>query len=113
MVSLQGAAVDHVVDSAWGTDNDVDALLELRDGVADGSTTDSGEALDVHVITEGDQDLVDLLGELTGRSEDEGLDLLEVDVDLLEDGDGAVLTNADALARRSSQASGEEVALTM
>lgn len=92
MVGLQGTSVDHVVDSAWGTDDDVDTLLELGDGIADGGTTDGGEALDVHVVTEGDEDLVDLLGELTGRSKDESLNLLEVDVNLLENGDGAAMT---------------------
>jgi hypothetical protein len=90
VVGLQCSAVDHVKDTAGSSDDDVDTLLELGDGIADGSTADGGEALDVHVVAESDEDLVDLLSQLAGRGEDESLDLLQVDVDRLEDRDGAV-----------------------
>jgi len=45
-------------------------------------------ALNVHKVTEGEDDLLDLLGELTGGGEDEGLALAERGVDALEDRDG-------------------------
>jgi hypothetical protein len=45
-------------------------------------------ALDVHEVADGDNDLLDLLGKLTGGSKDERLALLDVGVDLLEDRDG-------------------------
>jgi hypothetical protein len=45
-------------------------------------------ALDVHKVTDGDDNLLDLLGQLTGGGEDEGLALLQVGVDLLQDRDG-------------------------
>jgi hypothetical protein len=45
-------------------------------------------ALNVHEVTDGDNDLLDLLGQLTGWGKDEGLALLDVGVKLLEDGDG-------------------------
>ena len=45
-------------------------------------------ALDVHEVTNGDNDLLDLLGKLTGGSQDEGLALLDSGVDLLENRDG-------------------------
>jgi len=43
-------------------------------------------ALDVHEVTDGNNDLLDLLGQLTGGSKDQSLALLEAGVDLLEDG---------------------------
>jgi hypothetical protein len=45
-------------------------------------------ALNVHEITDSHNDLLDLLGQLTGGGEDQGLALLDVGVKLLEDGDG-------------------------
>jgi hypothetical protein len=45
-------------------------------------------AVDVHEVTDGDDDLLDLLSQLTGGSDDQSLAGLEVGVDLLEGGDG-------------------------
>jgi hypothetical protein len=44
--------------------------------------------LKVHVIAEGDDDLLDLLGKLAGGCEDEGLTLAELRVELRERADG-------------------------
>ena len=66
VVEAHVALVDHVVNAAGGTDDEVLALLELLDVLADGSTTDAGVDLDLHVITEGEGDLLDLKGKLTG-----------------------------------------------
>ena len=45
-------------------------------------------AFDIHEVADGDNDLLDLLSELTGRCKDQSLACFEVLVDLLEDGDG-------------------------
>jgi hypothetical protein len=45
-------------------------------------------ALDVHEVADGDNDLLNLLRQLTGGGQDEGLALLDVRVDLLQDRDG-------------------------
>jgi hypothetical protein len=45
-------------------------------------------ALDIHEIANGDNDLLDLLGQFTGRSQDQSLALLDIWVQLLKDGNG-------------------------
>jgi hypothetical protein len=45
-------------------------------------------ARDVHEVTDGDDDLLDLLGQLAGGGEDKSLAGLDRGVDLLEGGDG-------------------------
>jgi hypothetical protein len=87
-VGLEDATLDHVVDTAGGSDNDLGAVLEGLHVVANAGTTDTGVALDVHEVTDGDNDLLDLLGKLAGGGEDEGLAGLDVGVKLLEDRDG-------------------------
>lgn len=87
-IGLQETTLDHVVDTTGSTDNDLRAVLESLHVVANAGTTNAGVALDAHEVTDSDDDLLDLLGQLTGRGENEGLALLEVGVDLLEDGDG-------------------------
>ena len=57
---------NHVQDTTGGTDDEVLAILELLDVLTDGSTTNAGMDLDLHVITEGEGDLLDLKGKLTG-----------------------------------------------
>lgn len=89
LVGLQGTTLDHVVDTAGGTDNNLRTLTESVHVLTDTGTTDTGMAGDVlHEVTDGDDDLLDLLGQLTGRSDNQGLASLEVGVDLLEGGDG-------------------------
>ena len=76
------------MDTAGGTDNDLGTLLEGLHVVADVGATDAGVALNLHEVTDGDNDLLDLLSKLTGGSEDQGLAGLDAGVDLLEDRDG-------------------------
>lgn len=87
-VGLEDAALDHVVDTAGGTDNDLRAVLEGLHVVANAGATNAGVALDLHEVTNGDNDLLDLLSKLAGGGEDESLAGLDVGVDLLEDRDG-------------------------
>ncbi len=87
-VGLEEATLDHVVDTAGGADNDLGAILESLHVVTDAGAANAGVALDVHEVADGDDDLLDLLGKLTGGGEDERLALLEGGVDLLEHRDG-------------------------
>lgn len=82
VVGLEGTTVDHVKDTTWGTNNDVGAVVELGHVLSDGGTTNTGVAVDVQVVSEGNDDLLDLLSELTGGGEDESLGLLDRGVDL-------------------------------
>lgn len=88
VVSSEGASVDHVVDSSWGTDDDLAAVLELGHVLSDVGTSNAGVAVDLHVVAQRNDDLLDLLGEFTSGGEDEGLDVLVGWVDALKNGNG-------------------------
>lgn len=88
VVGAEDTTLDHVLDTAGGTDNDLGTLTESGHVLTDIGTTDTGVALKGHEVTNGDNDLLDLLGQLTGGSEDQGLASLQVGVDLLESRDG-------------------------
>jgi hypothetical protein len=87
-IGLEEATLDHVVNTAGGTDDDLGTVLEGLHVITNRGTTDAGVALNVHEIANGDNDLLDLLGQLTSGSKDEGLALLDGRVDLLKGGDG-------------------------
>lgn len=87
-VGLEETTLDHVVDTAGGTDNDLGAVLEGLHVLTDAGTTNTGVALNVHEVANSDNDLLDLLGQLTGGGKDQSLALLDGGVDLLENGDG-------------------------
>ena len=55
---------------------------------ADAGAADASVALNVHEVADGDNDLLNLLSQLTSRGQDQGLALLNGVVDLLEDRDG-------------------------
>jgi hypothetical protein len=88
VVGTEDTTLDHVLDTAGGTDNDLGTLTESGHVLTDVGTTDTGVALKGHEVTNGDNDLLDLLGQLTGGSEDQSLASLQVGVDLLERRDG-------------------------
>jgi hypothetical protein len=88
VVGLQDTTLDHVVDTSGSANNDLGTVLEGLHVVTDAGTTNAGVAGNVHEVTDGDNDLLDLLGQLTGGGEDERLAGLDVGVDLLEGGDG-------------------------
>ena len=77
MVGLERSSVDHVRDTTRGTDDDVNTFLELGHVLTDVGAADTGMAFDVHVIAEGDDDLLDLLSKLAGGGEDKSLGGLE------------------------------------
>ncbi len=76
------------MDTARSTDNDLRALLESLHVIANAGTTDTCVALDVHEVANSDDNLLDLLSQFTGGGEDQGLALLDVGVELLENRDG-------------------------
>ena len=55
----------------------MDSCLEGTDIITDSSSSYTGMDLKIHVVTKGNDDFLDLLGELAGWSEDEGLALTE------------------------------------
>jgi hypothetical protein len=88
LVGLEETTLDHVLDTTRGSNNDLDTILESLHVITDRGTANTGVALDVHEVTDGNNDLLDLLSKLTGGSKDKSLALLDVGVDLLENGDG-------------------------
>jgi len=114
LVGTEDLAAQHVIDSAGGSDNDVNSGLQLGNVISDASSTNAGVAAGVKVVTEGDDDLrslklifdlkktftfeekkkseevhlLDLLSQLTGWGKDESLGLQKSKVELLEDTNG-------------------------
>jgi hypothetical protein len=88
VVGLENTTLDHVLDTAGRADDDLGAVLEGLHVVTDAGAANAGMAGNVHEVTDGDDDLLDLLGQLAGGGEDERLAGLDVGVDLLEGGDG-------------------------
>lgn len=87
-IGLQESSLDHVVNTTWGTNNDLRTILESLHVITNAGSTDTCVALNVHEVTNGDDDLLDLLSQLTGWCKDQSLALLNVGVKLLEDRDG-------------------------
>ena len=73
VVALEETLLHHVVDSAGGSDNDMDSLLEDLDLIANDGTTDASVDLDANELTDLLNDESDLLSELSGGGHNEGL----------------------------------------
>lgn len=84
VVGLEGTTVDHVKDTTGGTDNNLGTVTEDLHVIADVGASDTGVASDLHEVTEGDDNLLDLLGQLAGGGEDQGLALGVGEIQLLE-----------------------------
>jgi hypothetical protein len=83
-VGLENATLDHVVNTTWSTDDNLRAILKSLHVLTDIGTTDAGMALNVHEVTNGDNDLLNLLRKFSGGGEDQSLASLELGIDLLE-----------------------------
>lgn len=86
-VGLEVSSLNHVLNASRSADDDLRAIGKSLLVIADRSASDTGVTLDVHEVTDGDDDLLDLLRQLTSRGQDQGLALLDVWVDLLQDRD--------------------------
>ena len=87
-VGPEHTALNHVLHAAGRADDHLWAILERLHIVSYTCTTDTGMALDAHEVADSHDDLLDLLCQFAGGSEDQGLACLDVGVDLLEGGDG-------------------------
>jgi hypothetical protein len=76
------------MNTARGSDNDLRTIGESLLIIANAGSSDTGVTFNIHEIADGDDNLLDLLRQLTGRGEDQSLALLDIGIDLLEDRDG-------------------------
>ena len=88
VIGAKCSSVDHIEYPARSSNNDVNTGLERGHVLTDICASDTGMALDTHVIPECNDHFLDLLGELPSRSEDERLCALDGQIELLENGDG-------------------------
>lgn len=101
VLGLKEASLHHVVDTAGGTDDDMGATaLELLNIILNDGTTNAGLDLDVHVLTDGVNDVSNLHGKLTGWGHNKSLAMVRhaafwVSVNALEhtNGEGTSLTS--------------------
>ncbi len=84
-VGLQESALDHVLDTTWGANNNLGTFLKSLHVITDARTANAGMALNVHEVANSNNNLLDLLSQFTSGSEDQSLALLDVGVKLLED----------------------------
>jgi hypothetical protein len=56
----ESAPVDHVEDTSGCSDDDLAALVQLVDVLADVGASDAGVALSIHVVAQGNHHLLDL-----------------------------------------------------
>lgn len=76
------------MDTARCSNNDLGTVLQGLHVVTDTGATNASMAFNAHEIANSNDDLLDLLSQLTSGGQNEGLALLEGRVDLLKNGDG-------------------------
>ena len=96
VVGLEEASSHHVVDTAWGADNDVLALSEDADVLLDNGSTDASVDLGAQVLTDRVHDESDLHRKLTRGRDDQSLSLVAGRVDALQttDSEGTSLSSS-------------------
>lgn len=86
--SAEDLSEEHILDTSWGSDDDVATLLELGDIVTNAGSSNARVASHSEVLSQRGDDLLDLLGKLAGWGQDEGLGLVDGEIDLLQHSDG-------------------------
>lgn len=73
MVSLQESLFHHIQDSSWGTDYNVNSLFKNSNFISNDGTSDASVHLDSDELTDSLDDVSNLLGELSGWCDNQGL----------------------------------------
>ena len=94
LVGLEVSSLDHVRNSTWSTNNNLDTGSEGFNVVRHRSTTNGSMHSNVQVQTNVGDDVLDLQSQFSGWSQDQGLGGLLVDVNVLQsrNGEGGSLT---------------------
>ena len=87
-VGLENTTLDHILHTARSTDNDLRPCLKSLHIVPNAGTSNTSMTVDRHEVADGNNDLLDLLSELTSWRKNQSLASLDIGVQLLQDGDG-------------------------
>jgi len=96
VVCFENAALHHIMDTAGGSDNNMNTAFHLLDILFNRGTTDAGVDLTSHVLTNGLYDEGNLHRKLSGWSNNKSLDVLRCAIDCLQCGNckGTCLTSS-------------------
>lgn len=102
LVGSEHTAVNHVVNTAWSTHNNLSTALESVVVGSGGSTSDTSVHSDVQVHTEGHHNLLDLQRQLSGWSKNKSLGCSQLWVNSLQsrNGKGGGLTGTRLRLRK-------------
>lgn len=84
MVSLQEALFHHIENSSWGSYDDVNSLLEGSYFISDDGSAYASVNLNLNEFSNCLNDVMNLLSELSGRSNDQGLSVSRSGINALE-----------------------------
>lgn len=87
-ICLENAALDHVLDTARGANDNLRPVLESLHIIPDTGASNARMAFDIHEIADSDNNFLNLLRQLAGGSKDQCLTGFDIGVKLLQDGDG-------------------------
>lgn len=76
------------MDTSRRTNDDLRTRLKSCHIITNASASNACMAVDRHEVTDGNDDLLDLLSQLAGWRKDQGLAGLDIGVELLQNGDG-------------------------
>jgi hypothetical protein len=88
VVGAQELALDHVLNTTGSSYDNVHPLFEIAHVLADVGSTDASVGLGVHEVTQGNDDLLDLRGQLTSWGKDQSLAAADFGIDGLQDCNG-------------------------
>jgi len=88
VVGFEVSSLEHVVDSTWSTDDDLDTFLKLLSLVHDVGSSGTDVHRDLKVLSKAHYDSLNLLGEFSGWGKNESLASLCIRVNQLKDRDG-------------------------
>ena len=80
--------MNHILNTSRCPDNNMRSSLKSRHIITDTGASNAGMAVDGHEIANGDDDFLNLLGQLARRCKNQCLACLEIGVKFLEDRDG-------------------------
>mmetsp|Transcript_33219 Transcript_33219/g.69196 ORF Transcript_33219/g.69196 Transcript_33219/m.69196 type:complete len:382 (-) Transcript_33219:442-1587(-) len=88
VIKFESTSVDHIKDTSRCSDNNVDTVGKSTNIITDSRTSNASMDSNIHVVSQSQDHLLNLLGQLTGWGQNQRLTLLRITVQLSQSTNG-------------------------
>jgi len=88
VIRSKDSSAEHIINSTRGSNNDMDSRLKFGDVISDSGTSNAGVASNVQIVSKCKDDLLNLLSQFSGWSQNQSLAFVNGEIEGVENSNG-------------------------